>query len=132
MAVVDRVLAAAGEARHPLHLGARVPHLEVIGVDHDVHLTIDQSAGNRIRVPLHLNRAAGADLDATNSTPVIKHVLRQLAEAVLFLGELVGSRRVPLLDQLTEEQLVLIATGEVAAAAQQQRLIDDGLEMAVR
>lgn len=57
MAVVDGVLAAAGQPRHPLHLGARIPDLDEVGVDYDVHLVPDQSAGDRIRVPLHLDRA---------------------------------------------------------------------------
>lgn len=132
VAVVDRVLAAAGEARHPLHLNVPEPHLDVVGVNHDVHLVTDQSAGNRIRVPLHLDRAAGVNFNAMDPLSVIELVRRQLAEAGLFLGELVGPRRISLVDQLQQETLVLFATGEVAASAQQERLIDDRLQMAVR
>lgn len=132
VAVVDRVLAAAGQPRHPLHFGARVEHLEVVGVDHDVHFVTDQSAGNRIRVPLHLNRAAAVNGDPAYPLPVIELARRQLAEACLFLGELVGPRGVALIHQLAEERFILLAAGEVATAAQQQRLIDDGLQMSVR
>jgi len=132
VAVVDRVLAAPGEARHPLHLGVPIEHLEVVGVDHDVHRVANQSAGDRIRVPLDLNRAAGADLDVADPLPVIELACRQLAEAGFFLSELVGSRGIPLVHQSAEERFVLFAAGEVAAAAQQERLIDDRLQVAVR
>lgn len=46
--------------------------------------------------------------------------------------KLVDSGRVPLVDQLREKLLVLFAAGEVATAAQEQRLIDDRLQVAVR
>lgn len=64
--------------------------------------------------------------------PVIELACRQLAEAGLFLGELVRPRGVPLVCQSAEERLVLFTVGEVAAAAQQERLIDDGFQVAVR
>lgn len=56
---------------------------------------------------------------------------RQLAEAGLLLLELVGAGRVALVDQLGEKLLVLGAAGEVATAAQEQRLIDNGLQVSV-
>jgi hypothetical protein len=132
VAVVDRVLTAAGETRHPLHLGARVPDLEVVSVDHDVHLVADQAAGHRIRVPLDLNRAAGAYFNPLDPLPVIELARWQISEAGLILGELLGPRRVPLRDQLRQETFILLAVGEVAAAAQQERLLDGGLQMTVR
>lgn len=132
VAVIDRVLAAAAEARHPLHQDVPVEDLEVVGVDHDVHLVVDQPAGDRIRVALHLNRAARVDLDVVEPPPVIELACRQVAEAGLFLSELVGPRGVPLVHQSAEERFILLAAGEVAAAAQQERLIDDGLQVAVR
>ena len=132
VAVVDRVLAAAAKPRHPLHVDVCVPHLDVVGVDHDIHLEADQSAGDRIRVPLHLNRAAGVNLDAADPLPIIELARRQLIEAGLFLSELVGPRGVPLVDQAAEKLFVLFAGDEIATAAEQQCLIDDGLQVAVR
>jgi len=79
-----------------------------------------------------LNRAAGTDPDVPEPPPVIELAGRQLAEAGLFLSELVGSRGVPLVHQSAEELFVLFTAGEVAAPAQQERLIDGGLQVAVR
>lgn len=132
VAVVDRVLAAAGQTRHRLHVGAGVPDLHLVGVDHDVHLIADQAAGDRIGVLLHLDRAAGVDFDARDPLPVVELARRQLAQAGLFLGELVGSPGVPFFQQLHQELFVLLAIGEVPAPAQQERLIDDRLPVAVR
>lgn len=132
VAVVDRVLAAAGQARHPLHQSVPIEDLEVVGVNHNVHFVADQAAGNGIRVPLYPNRAAGVNLDVREPPPVIDLARRQLAEAGLFLSELVGPRGVPLVYQSVEERFILLAVGEVAAAAQQERLFDDGLQVAVR
>lgn len=64
--------------------------------------------------------------------PVIELAGRQLAKAGFLLSELVGPSGVPLVHQPAEELFVLFAAGEVAAAAQQERLIDDGLQVAVR
>lgn len=130
--VIDRVLAAARQTRHPLHKDLSVPDFEVVGVDRDIHPIVDQPAGHRIRVALDLNRAAGADLDAANPPAVIELAGRQRAEAGLFLAELVGPRGVPLVRQSAEECFIVVAVGEVAAAAQQERLIDDGLQVTVR
>jgi hypothetical protein len=119
VAVVDRVLAVAAEPRHSLHGHVPVEHLEVVGIDHDVHLEADQPAGDRIRIAIHLDRAAGADRDVAEPPPVIELAGRQLAEAGLFLSELVGPRGIPLVSQSAEERFVLFTVGEVAAAAQQ-------------
>ena len=61
--VIDRVLAAARQPGHPLNFASRVPDLDDVGVDHHVDPVANQPAGNRIRVPLHLDRAATADHD---------------------------------------------------------------------
>jgi hypothetical protein len=96
--VIDRVLAAAGQAWHPLNLGARVPDLNEIGVDHNVHPVANQPAVHRIRVALDLNRAAAADPDTSDALPVIQLARRQLAKTRVLLGELGGSRGVAFVD----------------------------------
>jgi len=115
--VIDRVLASARQTRHPLDFASRVPDLDEFGVDHDVDPVANQPAGNRIRVPLDLDRAATADSDPPETLPVIELGRRQLAKQRLLLSELGRSRPVALVDQPLEELLVLLAAGEVAAAA---------------
>jgi len=132
VAVVDGVLAIARQTGHGLNLASRPPDFDLVGVDDDINLHADQSAGNRVGVAAHLNRAAAADLDAADAPPMIELARRQLTKARLLLLELVGSARVPLVDQLREKLLVFFAADEVATAPQEQRLIDDRLQVAVR
>jgi len=132
MTVVDCVLAVAGQAWHPLDFGARVPDLDKVGVDHHVYFVPDQSAVYRVGVALDLDRTAAADPDAGNALPVIQLAWRQLAKTRFLLGELGPSRRVAFVNQPLDEPFVLLAAGEVAAATQQQGLIHDRLEVAVR
>ena len=115
--VIDRVLAAAGQAGHPLDFDARVPGLDEIGVDHHLHPVTNQPAGNRIRVTLDLDRAATVDLDPPDTLPVIQLGRRQLTKERLLLRQLGRSRRIALVAQPLQELLVLLPAGEVAAAA---------------
>jgi hypothetical protein len=130
--VIDRVFPVAGQTRHPLDFDVRIPDLDEVGVDHHVHLLPNQPAGNRIRVAFHLDRAAAADLDAGDALPVIQLARRQLAKTRFLLGKLGLSRRVALVAHFLQEPFVLLATGKVAAASQQQSLLHGGLEMAMR
>jgi len=115
--VIDRVLAAARQPGHPLDFASPVPHLDDVGVDHHVDPVANQPAGNRIRVTLDLDRAAAADPDTGDALPVIQLARRQLAKTHVLLGKLGTSRRVAFVGQLIEEPFVLLAVGEVAAAA---------------
>lgn len=130
--VIDDVLAVARQSRHRLDLAARPPDFDHVGVDHHVNVHADQPTGNRIRVAADLNRAAAADLDAADTLPMIELARRQLAEARLLLGELVDAARIPFVDQPHQKLFVLLPAGEVAAATQQERLIDGRFQMAVR
>jgi len=84
--VIDRMLAAADQAWHPLDFGVRIPDLDEVSVDHHVDLLPNQPARHRIRVPLDLDRAAAADPDAGDALPVIQLPRRQLAKTRFFLG----------------------------------------------
>jgi len=130
--VIDGVFAVARQTRHLLDFTARAPDFDHLGVDHHVDLQADQPAGNRVGIPLDLNRAAAADLDPADALPVIELAGRQLAQAGLFLSEFFGTPRVPLVDPMRQKLLVLFAAGEISAAAQQQRLIDGRFQVAVR
>jgi len=130
--VIDGVLAVASQTRHLLNLAPRPPDFDSLGVDHHINFHADQPTGDRVRIAFDLNRAAAANLDAADALTVIELARRQLAKTRLFLGELVGTPRVPLVDQRGEKLLVRFAAGEVAAAAQEQRLIEGRFQMAVR
>lgn len=132
MPVVDRVLAVARQPGHRLNLHSRPPHFDLVGVDHDIDLHPDQPAGNRVGVAADLNRAAAVNLDAAYSPPMVELRRRQFAEVCQLLLEFVATASVPLVDQLLEKLLVLDAAGEVAAAAQMQRLVDGCLQVSVR
>lgn len=130
--VVDGVLAIARQPRHLLDLAARPPDFDHIGVDHHVNIQADQPTGNRIRVAADLNRAAAANLNAADALPMIELAERQLAETCLLFGELVGAARIAFVNQPHQKLFVLFPAGEVAAAAQHERLIDGRFQMAVR
>jgi len=130
--VIDGVLAVARQTRHPLNEASRPPDFDHLGVDHHVDLHADQPTGDRVRITFDLNRAAAVDLDSADALPVIELAGRQLAQARLLLGELVGAPRVPLVDQRGQELFVLFAAGEVAVAAQEQRLVDGRFQVTVR
>jgi hypothetical protein len=130
--VIDRVFTAAGQTRHLLNLDSRVPYFDLLDVDHDIDLLTDQTAGNRVRIPLDLNRTAAVNFDSAHPLHVIEPARRQFTQERLLLGELVAPRQVPPLDQLTQELFVVVAAGEVAAAAQQQSLVDRRFQMTMR
>ena len=130
--VVDGVLAVSRQAGHGLNLGPRPPDFDLIGVDYRVDGHPDQAAGDRVRVAANLDRAAAMDLDSVDAPPMIELARRQLAQTSQFLSELIGAARVPLVDQLLEELLVLGEAVEVAAAAEVERLIHRRLQVAVR
>lgn len=130
--VVDGVFAGAQQPGHGLELDARPPDLDLIRVDHRLDGHPDQAAGNGVRVAADLDRAAAVDLDLGEPPPMIELLRRQFTQTGPFFSEAGGAVRVPPLDQLLEKLLVLRTTGEVAAAAEQERLIDHRLQVAVR
>jgi hypothetical protein len=115
-----------------LNPGSRPPDFNRVGVDHDIDLPADQSAGNRIRVAPDLNRAAAVDLDPAHVAPMIELARRQLAQARLLPLELVGAGRVPLVDQPAEELFVLGAAGKIPLPVQMKSLVDRRFQMTVR
>lgn len=132
VAVIDRVFAAAGQPRHGLHQVARAPDLDCFRVDHHLDAVSDQTAGNRIGVLHHLDRAAAVNLDAAQAAHVIEPRGRQVGEHLLFRGELVAPGRVTRVEALLQERFVLASAGEITAATQQERLLHVRLQMSVR
>ncbi len=69
---------------------------------------------------------------SSDSMDVIEPARRQLCQRLLVRDELVAPRRVTLAGQSLEKLLVIISAGEVLAATQQKRLLDDRFDMAMR
>lgn len=56
--VVDAMLAPATQTRQAFHLLLGVPHLDVVGVDAGLDPFANQTAGHRVGVAAHVDRAA--------------------------------------------------------------------------
>lgn len=132
VAIVDGVLADARQSRHALDQRAGVPDFHFLDADHHVHLVADQAAVDRVGVPQDLDRARHANGDVAQAAPAAKPCRRQRTQRGQFFREPLLPPRVAGVDQLTQKALVLLAIGEVAAAAQVQRLVHRVLEVPVR
>lgn len=130
MPVVDPVLPAAAQARHPLHDLLRVPHLHVLGVQAHLDPLADQSARHRVRVPLDVDRAARVHRhhDAPRR---LESARRQRPQVFHLQGLLRAAVRVELGEQIAEVALVRFAAREVPAGAEHQLLIERPLEAMV-
>jgi len=64
MPIVDVLLAASRQPRHPLDQLLRVPDFHLVHAHHHLHLLADQATGHRVRVALHLNRTSCTHPDA--------------------------------------------------------------------
>ena len=129
--VVDGVPVAAHQPRPRFHTPVREPHLDAVGIQPRFYPLTDQPAVHRIRVAVNVNQTAA--VDATTHLQTRRQPrFGQVGQRPLFLGETILTPRVPRLPQILEELRVFLAAGEIAAAAEQQRLIDRGLEVPVR
>ena len=128
--VVDPVLPATTQSRHPLHHLLRVPHLHVLGVQTHLDPLTDQSARHRVRVPLDLDRAAR--VHRHHDTPRrLESTRRQRPQVFHLQGLLRTAVRVELGEQIAEVVLVRFAAGEVATGAEHQLLIERPFEAMV-
>ncbi len=130
--IVDGVLAGPRQPRHALDDDARVPHRHLLQADHDVHLPTDQAAGDRIRVPQDVDRAPRPDGNVGQPPVVCQPARRERTQRGHFFGEPLLPVRVPRGYQFSEEPLVLLPAGEVAAATHPQGLVHPFLEVPVR
>ena len=129
--VIHRVPVATHQPRQRVDQPVRVPDLDPVGEEPGFDRFADQPAVHRIDVAMNVDQAAGvhpARYLQTRRQPRVG----QVPDRRDFLGEAVGTARVPRGRDLLQERDVLVAAGERAAAAEQQRLIDRGLEVTVR
>ena len=131
MPVIHRVPVAAHQARQRVDVLVRVPDLDAVGEEPCFDPLLDQPAMHRIRVAVNVNQAASVHA-APHLQARRQPRVGQVPDRRDFLGEAVGAARVPRRRDLLQERDVLLALSERAAAAEQQRLIDRGLEVTVR
>ena len=110
------------QAFHRLHLRARVPHRQGLRANPHLDPFADQPRRHRVDVPFHPDRAA-----PTHPHPCLLQRLQPARRQRLQLRQLDAqthaSGRVPLRHHRLHELPVRRAAGKVAAATQQQRLL---------
>lgn len=126
--VVDAVLTAAAQAGQSLDSLLGIPNLDVVGVQAGLDPFADQPARHRVgviadvdgaaRIHTHLQAPGGVD-PLGRQRPQHGQLLRQPCLSAL----------IPLGKQLPQERCVGRPAGKVAAATQQQRLVQRPLEL---
>lgn len=129
--IVNRRAVPADQARQRIDELIRVPDLDAVGEEPGFDLFTDEPTMHRIDVALKVNQAAGID-PAGHLQARRQPLLGQIPQRGHFLGETILPARVARRHGLPQEGYILLAAGELAAAAEQQRLIDGGLEVSVR
>lgn len=129
--VIHRVPVAAHPPRQCVDQPVRVPDLDPVGEEPGLHPLADQPAVHRIDVAVKVDQAAAVHPARHLQTRRQPRFGQGLQRRHL-LGEAVGPARVPHPHDLLQERDVLVPAGKVAAATQEQGLIDRGLEVPVR
>jgi hypothetical protein len=130
MPVVDAVLAPPAQPGHLLDALLGVEEFDPLGVQPGLQPLADQPAGHRVDVAFHPDGAAGLHPDP-QPLARLQPAGRQRPQHGPLLGQAVLPAGVELGEQLLEEGGVGVAAGEVAAAAQQQGLVQGALEAVV-
>jgi hypothetical protein len=130
VAVLDAMLTPASESWQGVQLPGPMPDVEGLGPDVDIDPLADQTAGQRVGVAAHMDRAARIDpgLEPPGHLQPAGRQGRQdghlLMRTLLSVGVATGH-------ELLEEQLIVASAGEIAAASEHQGLVDGLLEAVV-
>jgi len=130
VAVLDAVFPPAPEPRQGVDLARAVPDLDGLGHDMNINPLADQSAGQRVGVAAHVDRAPRVD-PSLDPPGHLQAACRQGRQHGRFLGETLLAVGIASGHELLEERLVVAPTGEIAAPAQHQGLVDGLLEAVV-
>jgi hypothetical protein len=128
--VGDAVLAPAAQAGQAFDQTLGVPDLDVVRVQAGLDPFADQPAGHRVGVAAEVDGAAGihSHVDALIGVDTLG---RQGPQQRQLLQQPCPPTLIPLGEQLPQERRVGRPIGEVAAAAQHQRLVQRPLELAM-
>lgn len=130
MPVVHRVLVAADQPRERVDVPVGVPDFDAVGEQAGLDLFAHEATVHRVGVAMDVDQAARVD-PAPHLQARRQAGRGQVAQRPPLLGDPTPTLGVPRRDELLQEGRVLRAAGEVAAAAEQQRLFDGGLEVPV-
>jgi hypothetical protein len=130
VAVLDAMLTSASEPRQGVQLPGPVPDVESFGPDVDIHLFADQTAGQRVGVTADVDRAPRID-PCLEPSGHLQPASRQRRQHGHFLTKTLLSVGIASGHDLLEERLVVASTGEIAASAKHQGLVDGLLETVV-
>lgn len=130
MPIVDAVFRLATQPLHRLHQRTRVPHLDDLGADPRFQPLSHQPRRHRVDVLLHRDRAALAHPHPLTFQR-LQPPWRQRTQPCLLLLKLLRPVDIPPRLHGANELPVLLPTGEVAAATQQQFLLQHLLEAAM-
>jgi hypothetical protein len=125
--IIDPMLRLASQPLHRLHQRARIPHLDLLRTDPRFQPFPDQPRRHRVRVLLHLDRAALTHPHLL-AFRRLQPTRRQRPQLRPLLDKLLRSAGVPPSHQGTHELPVGLSTGEVPTATQQQLLFQRLLE----
>jgi len=131
MPVVHGVLIAAHQPRQRVHAPIRVPDLNTLGIEPRLDLLADQPAVHGVDIPVNVNQAAAVHAARHLQTRRQPRV-GQVPQHRQLLGEAILAASVPHLHEVVQEVRILVPAGKLPAAAKQQGLIDDRLEVAMR
>ncbi len=130
VAVLDTVLAPPPQPRQQLHQPLGVPDLHPLRVQPGLHPLADQTARHRVGVAQDVDRAARVHPQHQPAAR-LQPAIRQRTQQRQFLLQPPPPARVELLEQPTQERLVLRPSGEVPAATQHQSLVQRPFELPV-
>ena len=128
--IVHPVLAPTSQPRHHLYLLLTVPDLDLLGIQAGLHPLADQPATHRVDIALDADGTARLH---PHPQPLARFqpMWRQRSQQGSLLGEAVEATRVALSQHLSQESLVRLAAGKIAATPQQKALLQGSLELVV-
>jgi hypothetical protein len=128
--VDNAVLAPPPQPRQPFQQSPGVPHFDVFSVKPRLDPFTDQSAGHRVDVVADMDGAARID-PHTHAPTRLQSLRRERTQSWQLLGQTLLPAGVQLGKHLPHERFVAGSVAKVAAAAQQEGLVEGSLELPV-
>jgi hypothetical protein len=128
--VIDRMLVTPDQARQRVHVRARVPDFHALSMQPGFNLLAHQTAMHRVRVAVNVDQAAAVHAHR-HAQATVQALRRQVSQDGEFRGLPRLARRIARGHHFLKKAAILSAAAKIAAATQQQRLIDGRFEMPV-